>query len=72
MTVKPEARAAPLLVAEYEILYEPHASVRLARERMPRLEAEIVRDAHHLAAMAQPDAVNARIIRFIGRGGESK
>jgi pimeloyl-ACP methyl ester carboxylesterase len=61
-----------LLVAEYEILYEPHGSVRLARERMPRLEAEIVRGAHHLAAMAQPDAVNTRIIQFIGRGEESK
>jgi pimeloyl-ACP methyl ester carboxylesterase len=54
-----------LLIAEHEILYEPHATLRRAMERMPGLEGDIVADAHHLAAMAQPDAVNARIIAFL-------
>lgn len=38
-----------LLIAEYELLYDPNATVRLAQEHMPGLEAEIVPEAHHLA-----------------------
>ena len=33
--------------------------------RMPGLEGEIVLGAHHLAAMSQPDVVNARIVDFL-------
>jgi pimeloyl-ACP methyl ester carboxylesterase len=54
-----------LLIAEHEILYEPDSTLRTAMMRMPGLEGEIVPGAHHLAAMAQPDAVNARIVDFL-------
>jgi len=54
-----------LLIAEHEILYEPHSTLRTAMMRMPGLEGEIVPGAHHLAAMAQPDAVSARIVEFL-------
>ena len=54
-----------LLIGDKERLYEPHATLRLARRRMPALECAIVPDADHIAAMAQPDDVNARIIRFL-------
>ena len=54
-----------LLIAEHEILYEPDPTLRTAMTRMPGLEGEIVPGAHHLAAMAQPDAVNARIVDFL-------
>lgn len=54
-----------LLIAEHEILYEPHATLRSAMTRMPALEGEIVPGAHHLAAMSQPDVVNARIVSFL-------
>jgi pimeloyl-ACP methyl ester carboxylesterase len=54
-----------LLIAEHEILYEPDSTLRSAMTRMPGLEGEIVPDAHHLAAMSQPDAVNARIVDFL-------
>jgi pimeloyl-ACP methyl ester carboxylesterase len=54
-----------LLIAESELLYEPHSTLRTAMTRMPGLEGEIVAGAHHLAAMAQPDAVNARIVDFL-------
>jgi pimeloyl-ACP methyl ester carboxylesterase len=57
-----------LLIAEREILYEPHSTLRTAMTRMPGLKGEIVPGAHHLAAMAQPDAVNARIVDFLGAG----
>jgi pimeloyl-ACP methyl ester carboxylesterase len=54
-----------LLIGDKERLYEPHATLKLAMERMPGLEGAIVPDADHIAAMAQPDEVNARIIGFL-------
>ncbi len=56
-----------LLIGGDEILYEPHAALKHARERMPSLEAHLVPNAHHLAAMAQPEEVNAMIIEFLLR-----
>jgi pimeloyl-ACP methyl ester carboxylesterase len=58
-----------LLIAEHEILYEAEPTLESAMTRMPGLEAEIVQGAHHLAAMAQPDAVNARIVDFLQADG---
>jgi pimeloyl-ACP methyl ester carboxylesterase len=58
-----------LLIAEHEILYEPNSTLRTAMTRMPGLKGEIVLGAHHLAAMAQPDLVNARTVDFL-RAGE--
>lgn len=54
-----------LLIAEHEILYEPDSMLRTALMRMPALEGAIVHGAHHLAAMAQPNAVNKRIVNFL-------
>jgi pimeloyl-ACP methyl ester carboxylesterase len=56
---------ALLLIGEYEQLYAPAPTLALARSRMPQLTAELVPGADHIAAMAQPDAVNARILRFL-------
>jgi len=55
-----------LLIGKQETLYEPHATLALARARTPALTGAIVADADHLAAMAQPDVVNQRIIQFLG------
>ena len=41
----------------------------LAKRRMPGLEGEIVKGADHVAAMAQPEAVNARILSFLESPG---
>jgi pimeloyl-ACP methyl ester carboxylesterase len=60
-----------LLIAKHEILYEPQPTLESAMTRMPGLEGEIVPGAHHLAAMSQPDAVNARIVDFLQAGGDS-
>jgi len=54
-----------LLIAEHEVLYEPHSTLRTTMTRMPGLEGEIVLGAHHFAAMSQPDVVNARIVSFL-------
>jgi pimeloyl-ACP methyl ester carboxylesterase len=55
-----------LLIGEHEILYDPAATVRRARQLKPGIEAEVVPAADHIAAMAQPDAVNARLAAFLG------
>ena len=60
-----------LLIGDRERLYEPHATLKLAQERMPGLTGAIVPDADHIAAMAQPDDVNKRIIRFLQQGADA-
>lgn len=54
-----------LLIGENERLYDPSTTLTLAMERMPSVEGGIVPNAGHLAAMAQADDVNGRIIRFL-------
>jgi pimeloyl-ACP methyl ester carboxylesterase len=54
-----------LLIGDRERLYDPRATLQLAQRRMPSLQGAIVPDADHIAAMAQPDDVNARIIAFL-------
>lgn len=57
-----------LLVGENERMYDAHTAVKRATERMPGLRAEIVPGAHHLAALARPDYVNDRVLRFLRDG----
>ena len=54
-----------LLIGDKETLYRPQEMLRLAQRRMPGLQGAIVPDADHIAAMAQPDDVNARIAGFL-------
>jgi pimeloyl-ACP methyl ester carboxylesterase len=57
-----------LLIGDQERLYEPRPTLRMAMARMPALDGAVVPAADHIAAMAQPDAVNAQILRFLERG----
>ena len=61
-----------LLIGDNELLYEPHATLMRAQDRMPTLQGEIISHAHHIAAMAQPDKVNARIVEFLQRADDGK
>jgi pimeloyl-ACP methyl ester carboxylesterase len=54
-----------LLIGDQERLYKPRAT---AMARMHALDGAVVPDADHIAGMAQPDAVNAQILRFLERG----
>jgi pimeloyl-ACP methyl ester carboxylesterase len=56
-----------LLVGERERLYDARTLLRRAADRLPNLEGAIIPGAHHLAALARPDAVNARILEFLLR-----
>ena len=54
-----------LLIGEREMLYEPHATLELARKRMPGLTGAIIPKADHLASLSAPADINERIIRFL-------
>ena len=57
-----------LLIGEHERLYEAHSMLKRAIGRMPGLTGAVIPNAHHLAALAQPEEVNARIMRFLSLG----
>jgi len=59
-----------LLIGDRETLYQPQATLDLARARMPALDTALVTDADHIAAMAQPEDVNRRIVAFLRPGAE--
>lgn len=54
-----------LLIGEHERLYDARAMLNRAMKRMPGLSGAIIPNAHHLAALAQPEDVNARIMQFL-------
>jgi pimeloyl-ACP methyl ester carboxylesterase len=56
-----------LLIGEHEQLYVPE-TLELAKRRMPGLTGAVIADAHHIAALAQPEDVNRRILEFLGAG----
>lgn len=61
-----------LLIGDKEVIYEPHATLRRALDRMPGLEAAIVLGANHMTALTRPDDVNERIVGFCsGSSGSS-
>ena len=53
------------MIGELERLFPPAATLALARRRMPALETLLVPGADHIAAMAQPEFVNAAILDFL-------
>lgn len=57
-----------LLIGEHERLYDAHSMLKRALERMPGLTGAVILNAHHLAALAQPEDVNARIMQFLSLG----
>lgn len=59
-----------LLIGEHELLYAP-ATLDLAKRRMPGLTGAVITDAHHIAALAQPEDVNRRILEFLDAGASS-
>jgi pimeloyl-ACP methyl ester carboxylesterase len=51
-----------LLIGDHEVIYKPEATLRKAVRMMPGLKAEIIPRANHIAAMANPEEINKRII----------
>jgi pimeloyl-ACP methyl ester carboxylesterase len=54
-----------LLIGDHERIYRPQAVIRSAQQLMPNLKVAVIPDAHHIAALAQPERVNQEIINFL-------
>jgi pimeloyl-ACP methyl ester carboxylesterase len=55
-----------LLIGAREAIYDPAEAIESARALLPRAEVDLIPDAHHIAALAQPAFVNRRILDFLG------
>lgn len=57
-----------LLLGDQEKVYRPEAASRDARRLMPNIRVEMIPGAHHITALAQPEWVNASLLRFFCEG----
>jgi pimeloyl-ACP methyl ester carboxylesterase len=53
-----------LILGEKETIYKPKTAISAAKELIPGVEIELIPDAHHVTALAQPDLVNQRMLQF--------
>lgn len=54
-----------LILGDHERVYPPDQAARAARHLMPGIEVQLVGDAHHITALAQPDRVSEIVLRFV-------
>jgi pimeloyl-ACP methyl ester carboxylesterase len=58
---------APVLLVfgDREVIYgDLQAAIESAKELIPQARAAVIPDAHHIAALAQPEAVNHELLGF--------
>lgn len=54
-----------LILGEKEVIYNNlKSALQTAQELIPGVEVEMIPDAHHVTAVAQPEKVNQRILKF--------
>jgi pimeloyl-ACP methyl ester carboxylesterase len=56
-----------LLVGDHEKIYAVEDVLEAARRLMPSVKVGVVPSAHHVAAVAQPEAVNAWLLDFLAQ-----
>ncbi|HWI65596.1 MAG TPA: alpha/beta fold hydrolase [Symbiobacteriaceae bacterium] len=56
-----------LMVGDHEQIYPPSAAIAAAKRRMPGITTELIPGAHHIAAVAQPELVNRRLLQFLSQ-----
>lgn len=60
-----KAKTLLILGAKEAIYNNLQSAIRSAQDLLPKAEIEIIPDAHHIAAIAQPEKVNERILKFL-------
>lgn len=58
------ARTLIILGGKEMIYNNLQAAKRAARERIPGVQIEVIPDAHHITALAQPEILNQKILQF--------
>jgi pimeloyl-ACP methyl ester carboxylesterase len=59
-----------LIVGDRERIYPPEAAIEAATRLMPGIATELIPGAHHIAAIARPELVNARILEHLAASRE--
>jgi pimeloyl-ACP methyl ester carboxylesterase len=57
-----------LLIGDRERIYRAEKVIPIARRMISHLEIEIIPNAHHITALANPEVVNDRILKFFCQG----
>ena len=57
-----------LILGDRERIYPADSAAAAARTLLPSITVEVVPDAHHITAIAQPELVNAALLRFLVEG----
>jgi pimeloyl-ACP methyl ester carboxylesterase len=60
-----------LLLGEQERIYPAEEASQAAKSLMAGIQVEIIPNAHHITALAQPELVNARLLKFFTEDGIS-
>jgi pimeloyl-ACP methyl ester carboxylesterase len=56
-----------LILGENEAIYNNlHSAIQVARQLIPGVEVQVIPEAHHVTAVAQPAKVNQRLLQFFG------
>jgi pimeloyl-ACP methyl ester carboxylesterase len=53
-----------LILGDHEKIYPVNEMIHSAKSLMPSIHVQIIPDAHHITALAQPDLVNATLMEF--------
>jgi pimeloyl-ACP methyl ester carboxylesterase len=54
-----------LILGDKEAIYNDlHSAIISARQLIPNVEVQVIPNAHHVAAVAQPEKVNQRLLQF--------
>lgn len=57
-----------LILGEQDAIYNNlQSAIRSAKELIPNVEIEVIPNAHHITALAQPEKVNQRILKFFAK-----
>jgi pimeloyl-ACP methyl ester carboxylesterase len=54
-----------LMIGDHEILYDPHRALARAKQLIPQIQVELVKDAGHFLISDQADRVNAAVLSFL-------
>jgi pimeloyl-ACP methyl ester carboxylesterase len=57
-----------LLLGEQEKIYPPAEASQAAKSLLPGIQVQIIPNAHHITALAQPELVNASLLKFFQEG----
>jgi pimeloyl-ACP methyl ester carboxylesterase len=61
-----------LMLGDREKIYPPSAAGQAAKRLMPAIQVQIIPNAHHITALAQPELVSASLVRFFQEGESQK